>query len=110
MKEDILKEVIDFYGKYTRDPLYENTEINNDLELIGDDADCMLLDFMDRFNINFEGVDLSAYFLPELLLKYWYYKWLKPEKLKKKPLTIGHMAEVVEKGSWFDPVNENMDN
>ena len=103
MEEDILKKVIDFYKRYTQAVIDEHTEINNDLELIGDDADCMLLDFMEEFNINFENVDLSDYFLPELVFKYWYYKWFKPEKLKRKPLTIGHMAEVAKKGYWFEP-------
>lgn len=103
MEKDILKSVISFYERYTRKTIDEHTEINNELEFMGDDADCMLIDFMKRFNVNFKGADLSDYFVPELLFKYRYYKWFKPEKLKRKPLTVGHMAQVVKKGYWFEP-------
>ncbi len=103
MEDNNLEKVIEFFSRYTTKVLNEKTEINNDLDLMGDDADAMLLDFMERFNIDLIEVDFTDYFVPELIFIYWYYKWFKPEKLKKKPLTIRHMAEVVKKGYWFYP-------
>lgn len=103
MENEIKKNVITFFGKYSQAKLDENTEINNELGLLGDDADAMLFAFMKRFNVNFENVDFDKYFVPEPLLKYWYYKWFNPEKLRRKPLTLGHMVEVAKKGYWFEP-------
>lgn len=102
MQENILKNILAFFEKFDSQ-IDENTQVNNDLELIGDDADAMLIAFMEEFNVNLEGINFSEYFLPELLWKYRYYKWFKPEKLNKKPLTIGHLAEVVSRGYWFKP-------
>lgn len=103
MKNILLKEVIDFFGGNSNLHLDENTEINNDLEIIGDDAYFMLLHFGKKFNVNFDGMNFNDYFPPELHFQYWYYKWFKPEKLKRKPLKIGHLVEVVKKGRWFEP-------
>ena len=103
MEEDTLKKVIDFFGGNSSTPINGNTEINNDLKITGDDAYFILLDFEKKFNVSLKGIDLNDYFVPEMVFKYWYYKWFKPEKLKRKPLTIGHMAEVAKKGYWFEP-------
>ena len=103
MKEDILKEVIAFFGRNSSSPIDENTSINNDLEIMGDDADFILLEFEKKFNISLEGMNIKEYFVPELVFKYWYYKWFKPEKLVRPPLTIGHLVKVVKRGHWFLP-------
>ena len=100
---DILNQVIDFFGRNSKTPISQNTEINNDLEIMGDDAYFILLDFEKQFKVSLDGLNMDDYFVRELMFKYWYYKWLKPEKLEKKPLTIEHMAKVVEKGYWFEP-------
>jgi acyl carrier protein len=103
MSREILQNVIDFFGKNTKIPIDDKTQINNHLQIVGDDAYFIMLDFEKKFNISLNGIDLDDYFLRENALIYWYYKWFKPEKLIKKPLTIGHLAEVVEKGRWFEP-------
>jgi hypothetical protein len=104
MKDSLLLEVIDFFGGKSCHPMDENTEINNDLELMGDDAYFMLLHFGEKFNVKFGGINFNEYFAPELHLKYWYYKYFKPEELKRKPLKISHMVEVAKRGYWFEPV------
>ncbi len=103
MDKTILHRVISFFGRNSKSKIDEATEINNDLEIIGDDAYFMLIDFEKKFNVSLKGISFEDYFLPELLFKYTYYKWFSPDKLRKKPLTIGHMAKVVEKGYWFEP-------
>jgi hypothetical protein len=32
-----------------------------------------------------------------------YYRVFSPDKIKKKDLTIAHLAKVAEKGKWFNP-------
>lgn len=99
-----VQNVIDFFSRYTKDNLTKLTEINNDLQFIGDDADFMLTDFSKHFSIDLEEVDLSDFFVDELGIFYLYYKFFKPRKLIKPPLTIEHLAKVVEKGYWFYPI------
>ena len=101
-KETLVKAIL-FFEQYSSDPIRKDTEVNNDLGLIGDDADAMLLAFMEKFNVNLENINFTNYFVPELVFKYWYYKWFKPDKLKRRPLTVEHMAEVAERGHWFEP-------
>jgi len=66
MEDDILKRVIDFFGRNSRVPIDSNTEINNDLKIMGDDAYFMLLRFEKKFNVSFSGIDLNEYFVLEL--------------------------------------------
>lgn len=107
MGEDILDNVINFFGRNSKTFISANTEINNDLSIIGDDAYFILLSFEKKFNVSLDGLNFEEYFAPELHLpfQYAYYKLFKPDKLKRKPLTISHMAEVVEKGYWFEPAD-----
>ena len=69
MNEKILKEVKTFFKQYTSHPVTGETEINNDLELSGADADAMLLSFTEKFNLDFENIDFTDYFLPEMLFE-----------------------------------------
>ena len=106
MEKVDLQAVIDFFGKNRSCQISTKTEINNDLEIIGDDAYFVMIDFGEKFNVDFDRLDLSVYFLPELGFRYWYYKWFKPGKLKMPPVTIGHMTAVAQRGYWFDPKQE----
>ena len=103
MKEKNVKEILYYFEEKCGDKITLMTEINNDLEFVGDDADYLIQDFSKRFKVNMSEFPFSKYFVPELVFKYWYFKWFKPEKLKKIPLTIAHMSKVAEKGEWFDP-------
>lgn len=96
-------EVIAFFKELGHSDIDISTSINNDLGLYGDDADYVLEKFHKKFKVNFDDLIFNDYFLPELVFKFLYYKWFKPEKLKRPPLTIGHLVEVVKKGYWFNP-------
>jgi hypothetical protein len=104
---DNLANVIDFFLQEIKIKVKPEDKIYHDLGLFGLDADCVLMDFERKFNINLENVDFSEYILDEMGLVYFYYKFFKPDKLVKKPLTVRHLAEVVDKGYWFYPSNNN---
>lgn len=98
-KKELANAVINFF--HLENISFEdaiNTSINDDLQISGDDVDFILSEFREKFKVDLSDLKVDDYFLPELLWEYWYYKWFKPEKLKKKPLTVGHMVEVVERG------------
>ena len=70
----------------------------------GDDAGEFLEEIMSRFGTSFEGFDYRPYFTDEgiePLMRHWALKL--GFKDYKRPLTVRHLAEVVERGSWFEP-------
>lgn len=103
MENDTLVQLFEFFGAKNIKGININTEINNDLEITGDDAYFLFLDFEKKFNVNLQGFNLDDFFIREMPLKYWYYKVFKPEELKKPPLTIGHLYKVVKAQYWFSP-------
>lgn len=97
------KLVLDYHNIYNNE-----VEINNDVKLIGSDA----IDFIDKFKSEFKidmgDFNIYKYFLPDFNIpfQYTYWKYFKPEKLKKPPITIAHLVEVVKQGKWFEPEEE----
>lgn len=107
MNIEIYNEVKKYFFGLNNNTVDENTSINNDLELTGDDAYFSMLHFSKKFEINLSEIDFNRYFLPELLpFKYFYYSIFKSSKLKgkKPPITLKHLTEVIERGKWFDPL------
>ena len=98
-----LPEIIAFFKWVSASEVQEQTTINNDLELVGFDADHMLEEFIARFKVDMTGFPYEEYFLDEMGLEYYYYKFFKKEKLLKKPLTVAHMAKVAAQGFWSAP-------
>jgi hypothetical protein len=97
-------EVKSFFARGYSEESDENTTINFDLEMMGDDADYFMLEYSRKFAVNLDGFKFSDFFHDELGVKYLYYKFFKPEFLtNKKPLTLGHLSEVAVRGTWFDP-------
>jgi hypothetical protein len=77
------------------------TSINHDLPVDGDDAYELLMSIKNEFGTDFDGFDFYRYFRDEGAVMFpsglfrRFYK-------KKNSLTIQHLIDVVEKGSWFD--------
>jgi acyl carrier protein len=92
-----------FFKKEIRRDVNPKDRLYQDLGFSGIDLSDVLSRFSKEFNVDLSNIDFSDYMLDEIGLRYYYYKWFKPEKLKRKPITIEHLARVVEKGSWFYP-------
>lgn len=105
MENNLLaKDIIEFFRlKDVEWNVAISTRLNGDLKISGDDVELIFCEFSKKFNIDFSSMDINKYFLPEMLFEYWYYKWFRPEKLIRQPLTVGHMIEVVKRGYWFEP-------
>jgi hypothetical protein len=70
----------------------------------GDDADEFLKEVVGRFGTSFEGFDFRPYFTDEgvePLMRHWALKLGFNDY--KRPLTVRHLAKVVERGRWFGP-------
>lgn len=101
--EEALEEVISFFQKELRDTVNETTSINYDLQLAGIEMDLVLFAFEECFEISIENADWDRYYWAEEVSPFFknenqaYYT---PEK--GLPLTISHLALVVQAGYWFD--------
>jgi len=79
------------------------TRLFHDLHLAGDDVDEMLTDLHEAFGTDFSGLSFSEYFPPEheALVATWAVKL--GFQTSKRPVTLQHLCDVVERGAWFDP-------
>jgi|GEM_PF-1243641 len=77
------------------------------LKMISEDLTHFFMDFRDKFIVDMTGYSYYNFFLedvhPVYRLRDLFYRIFKPEKLKRKPLTLDHLVKVAERGKWFDP-------
>jgi Protein of unknown function (DUF1493) len=100
---ELENKVFAFFDKISKKQINFETSINNDLEFYGNDFDPVGKFFSEDLKVDFTGFVFDKYFVDELGIMYWYYKWFKPEYFVKPPLTIGHLIEVARRGHWFEP-------
>ncbi|MGH1334989.1 MAG: DUF1493 family protein [Aureispira sp.] len=100
--EEALTKVIHFFEQKLRLTVKETTSINYDLQLTGIDDVEALLCFEDYFGLSLEQMDSERYYWATEGFFFFgnnpsYYT---PEK--GLPLTISHLALVVQAGYWFE--------
>ena len=99
-RERLVTHLRKFVGKAKID---DHTRVYHDLKIAGDDAIELIGDLRTDFQVDFDGMKFSDYFpgetdaFPEHLGR------LLRLKSKRKPLTVGHLLLVVEKGRWQEP-------
>lgn len=84
----------------------EDTRILQDLGIDGDDADEFLEAVHKTFGTRFEGFNFSTYFSNQEIGNG--DVWLRRLGFEdaRKPLTVGHLVDVIIRGSWFDPPDQ----
>ncbi|HKU64422.1 MAG TPA: DUF1493 family protein [Rhizomicrobium sp.] len=84
-------------------PFAEDTRILQDLNIGGDDADEFLEAIHEKFGTRFDGFEFTAYFPNEheALGEYWVRRLGFQDT--RKPVTMGHLTDVIQRGSWFEP-------
>jgi len=80
-------------------------ELLHDLGLAGDDAWELLEAINSRFGTNFSEMAFSAYFPDETEAFGVHFAKLIGFRSPKKPLSLGHLVGVIDRGAWFDPGN-----
>ena len=109
MEEKIIEEVISFVKEKTGlKNIHKETNIAAKEHQIFDiDAEFLMESFFEKFNVSYKGFDITQFFY------YPHYSWKsivflknffnESDKESLQPLTINHLAKVVEKGIWFNP-------
>lgn len=82
----------------------EGTSIYGDLSIGGDDAAELIEGIHARFGTRFDGFKYEVFFPNETEALGAHFARLLGFKNKKgKPLLVGHLVDVIQKGAWFEP-------
>jgi hypothetical protein len=79
----------------------KSTLIYEDLLISGDDAADLIERIHKEFGASFRNFRFSDYF-PDETESIFHRIFLLFARSKKKPLTVGHLLEVIDRGEWFD--------
>ena len=88
-----------------KDKIEASTRIYHDLHIAGDDAAELLEDIAKRYGVSFEELDFHRYFPNDLdaFIYFWARRLFGYRDKVHVPMTVGHLAAVVQRGAWFDP-------
>lgn len=78
-----------------------STLIYDDLLISGDDASELIGRIHAEFGTSFKGLHFPDYF-PNETESMMFRVYLLFGGKRKRPLTVGHLIEVVERGEWFE--------
>jgi len=102
---EIEVEIIELAKEISRSKIHMSgsTKLYQDLGIAGDDMSELLMALQKKFGTSFQEMSFEKYypndldaFIDHILRKVGLgSKW--------PPVTIGHLAQVVKSGSWFDP-------
>ena len=82
----------------------EQTSINHDLHIGGDDAADLIEGVHAKFGTRFDGFKYETFFPNETEVFGEHVARLFGFKNKKrKQLSVGHLVDVIQKGAWIDP-------
>lgn len=87
----------------------ESTSIYRDLSIGGDDAAELIEGVHAKFGTRFDGFKYEAFFpneteaFGEHLARLFGFK-----NKKRKQLLVGHLVDVIQTGSWFEPPNASL--
>ncbi len=101
------KKIIDFANKYLH---LEEKEINGatrleeDLFIYGEDAEYLLIEYSDLFNVDITNLDFSKYFSQERIYFYMLYRRYSKRYKQKKDLTINDLERGITYGRLDDEI------
>jgi len=91
-----LRRIVSLHTGVNIEQLTENTFIEEDLKITGDDTWELIEDIQQKLNIDFSAFDFTRHFIPEV-------GGIENEEYGYYPVSIGHLIEVAEKRVWFMP-------
>ena len=101
------RELVDMLAEQSGSPrgsISTKTRIYEDLRIQGADWNDVLEEINKRWNVSWTEFEVKDYIRDEPNLFYppnEFERWISGKKMKV--LTVGHLAEVIEKGAWFEP-------
>lgn len=81
----------------------DQSKIYQDLRIAGDDAWELLERIRHDFGVDFTGMNFANYFPSEGEVQIERLERLFRFAPKRKPLTVGHLLQVIEVGRWWEP-------
>jgi hypothetical protein len=107
MSEEIWEKLVEFVVTETSPPanlvLSKQTDLVEDLNLVGDDADNFMGKFADEFRVEAGDFDFNDYFPAEGFNPFATVGGLFSNKLKGKslkPITLGMLEKAIQSGVW----------
>lgn len=97
---DLIRFTVDFSGADDID-YNENTDIEKDVGITGDDAADYLVEFGKRYNVDLSNFNFDDHFDPEgydILGEIWRFLFNRKNNSNKKPLTIGDLLNAIASG------------
>ena len=77
------------------------------LHMVSEEIDDFFDEFDKEFKVDGRGYNYYTFFFEQVhpghILRDFFLRLFKPEKVRKKKLTLEHLVQVAEKGKWFDP-------
>ena len=104
-----IAEIQSFISKYWSIPiskLNSNAKLEDDLDIIGDDAVEFFNKFAIEFKVDLSDLDLKKYFESEgvgLLNFSWFFGKRRKIKRSEHEITIADLENVLKNGKWIDP-------
>jgi len=99
--------IIELLSEYRNKSLLTPETTLQSLNMVSEEIDDFFEKYGKEFNIDGEGYNYYDYFLEQVhplhVLRDFYYRIFNPDKIKKKELTIEHLAKVARNGKWLSP-------
>lgn len=74
---------------------------------VSEELEDFLMSYAKLFNVDMAGYNYYNFFFedvhPVYMIRDTFYRIFRPEKVRKKKLTLGHLVKVAEAGKWFNP-------
>jgi hypothetical protein len=99
-QQDVEKEVLIFFDKLNVGKVTLDTVINKEFNFIEEDTIFLLNDFQNQFGVDLSKFETGKYFDFNASFLF---NLFKRKRSEKPALTVGHLAEVVRVGHWFEP-------
>lgn len=106
MHERVVEHLVAIVRGITRSKsaISESALIYDDLLIAGDDAWELLTKVTAEFGTSFDGFEFAEYF-PAETEAFWEHlgKMFRLSRRPRKRLSVQHLVQVIERGSWFEP-------
>lgn len=107
LDETLESRIIDFVARQTAEPTHRLTllvDLRKDLGVEGDEAEELMTQFAQEFDVDMRDFQFSKYFGPEApfsLIWYLYMKFFEPRLLKFTPLTVADLVQSARQKRWI---------
>lgn len=104
MNKELMKFLANLIHRKEEDISCGNIRLEKDLYIYGEDAERLLIEYSNFFNVDISNLDFSKYFTGEVLFSYTFYRSYSKRYKQKKDLTIGDLERGIIYGFLNDEI------